>query len=169
MNKDLNPELWLKLESMAKEAAQKHSCVFYDLEYNRISKVLTLYIDKAEKEQSVGLEDCSNVSSAFGALIDAEDLIPDSYDLEVSSPGLDRHLNQKWHFEKVCGAKIQLKLKNPLGSFAKDVGPWDKAKNLNKVILKSVQADSITVELDQKDIPIAFELISNASVVFDYK
>lgn len=160
------PELWVKLETFARSACEQNACVFYDLEYNRVSKVLRLYIDR---DQGVSLEECSNVSRAFGEYLDQEDLIPDNYELEVSSPGLDRHLSQPWHFEKACGSKIQLKLKTPLGQIATDVGAWDKAKNLNKVILKSVQADAITVELDRKDILIALSQVSNASVVYEFK
>lgn len=68
--------------------------------------VLRLYIDKPG---GVTVEDCAQVSHQVGVLLDVEDLIPNRYTLEVSSPGLERGLYKKVDFERFagCEAKIQ--------------------------------------------------------------
>ena len=53
--------------------------------------VLRLYIDR---EGGVTLDDCQRVSEQVGALLDVEDPLPGSYNLEVSSPGFDRRLRK---------------------------------------------------------------------------
>jgi ribosome maturation factor RimP len=57
----------------------------------------------------VTLEDCSAVSRAIEAVVDAEDFIPSSYVLEVSSPGLERPLFNIKDFEKFAGKKAKIK------------------------------------------------------------
>ena len=65
-----------------------------------------IYIDKPE---GVTLEDCSTVSRAIEAVIDADDFIPAPYVLEVSSPGLERPLFSIQDFEKFAGKKAKVK------------------------------------------------------------
>src|SRR5436305_11035941 len=60
-------------------------------------QTLRLFIDKPS---GVSLEDCTAVSRAVSVALDVEDPISGAYDLEVSSPGLDRPLRTAEHFEK---------------------------------------------------------------------
>lgn len=69
--------------------------------------VLRLFIDAPE---GVGLEDCEKVSHQVSGLLDVEDPIPGAYELEVSSPGLDRRLRRREHFERFAGAEIRAEL-----------------------------------------------------------
>ena len=59
-------------------------------------QVLRVILDRpgpgATPEESVSITDCERVSQELGTILDVEDLLPDSYTLEVSSPGLDRPL-----------------------------------------------------------------------------
>ncbi len=84
-----------------------------DIEYRREGRgwVLRLYIDK---EGGVTLEDCSRVSRQVGDLIDIDDLIPNEYCLEVSSPGLDRPLKKEQDFIKYKDRRIQLNTFAPI-------------------------------------------------------
>ena len=68
-----------------------------DIEYRREGKswVLRIFIDK---EGGIAVEDCTRVSHQVGDLIDIDDLIPNAYSLEVSSPGLDRPLKTEQDF-----------------------------------------------------------------------
>jgi len=70
--------------------------------------VLRLFIDK---EAGITLDDCEKVSRLVSALLDVEDPIPGEYNLEVSSPGLNRRLVKEAHFERFAGSKVKLKLK----------------------------------------------------------
>lgn len=74
--------------------------------------LLRLYIDRrADDEGGVTLADCELVSGQVGALLDVEDPLPGAYDLEVSSPGLDRKLRTPQHFERFVGRDVRVELK----------------------------------------------------------
>ncbi len=75
-------------------------------------RALRVYIDS---EQGIGLDDCEVVSHQLSGILDVEDPIPGSYNLEVSSPGFDRPLFTLDHFERAGGRKVRLKLRNPVG------------------------------------------------------
>lgn len=76
--------------------------------------VLRLVIDKApvsgEPEKAVTLDDCSMVSEIAGRILDVEDPIPQSFALEVTSPGLFRALRERRHFEQSVGKWARLTL-----------------------------------------------------------
>jgi ribosome maturation factor RimP len=67
-----------------------------------------LYIDC---EAGIRLEDCEAVSRQVSALLDVEDPIPGDYNLEVSSPGMNRRLVKAEHFERFAGENVKVKLK----------------------------------------------------------
>ncbi len=81
-----------------------------DLEYapGRSRSLLRVFIDQP---QGVGLEDCERVSHELSALLDVEDPVPTAYTLEVSSPGLDRVLRTRAHFERFVGERVWVELK----------------------------------------------------------
>ncbi len=72
--------------------------------------LLRLYIDCAD---GIGLDDCERVSHAVSALLDVEDPIPGNYNLEVSSPGLDRRLAKPAHFDRFTGREVSIRLRQP--------------------------------------------------------
>ena len=72
---------------------------------------LRLFIDRPE---GVGLADCEKVSRAVSALLDVEDPIPGHYDLEVSSPGLDRKLTKPAHFQRFTGETVKVQMRFPI-------------------------------------------------------
>ena len=67
-----------------------------------------LFIDS---EAGIRLEDCEAVSRQVSALLDVEDPIPGDYNLEVSSPGMNRRLVKAEHFERFAGENVKVKLK----------------------------------------------------------
>lgn len=71
---------------------------------------LRVYIDRAS-EKGVTLDDCSRVSREIGAMLDVEDVIKTRYDLEVSSPGMDRALLTLSHFQRYVGSQVKVKLR----------------------------------------------------------
>ena len=81
-----------------------------DLELKRESRgqVLRLFIDQ---ESGIALGDCELVSGQVSALLDVEDPIPGHYNLEVSSPGLDRKLAKPEHFDRFAGRRVQIRMR----------------------------------------------------------
>jgi ribosome maturation factor RimP len=71
------------------------------------SWLLRVYIDR--EESGVTLNDCEVVSRDLGAALDVEDIIPHTYTLEVSSPGLDRTLSKPEHFVRLQEVLVKIK------------------------------------------------------------
>ncbi len=67
-----------------------------------------------DKPEGVDLNDCQAVSQAVSALLDVEDPVPDRYDLEVTSPGLDRKLTKIEHFQRFEGETVKVKMRFPI-------------------------------------------------------
>ncbi len=75
------------------------------------ARLLRVYIDKPG---GVTHGDCALVSERLGKLLDEEDALPDSYTLEVSSPGVERNLLKPRDFQRVVGQKIRLAVQEPI-------------------------------------------------------
>src|SRR4029079_17647955 len=67
-----------------------------------------------DKPQGVTHEDCSEVSTHLGTILDVEDFIHASYTLEVSSPGLERGLYKQADFERFTGSDARIKTRQPI-------------------------------------------------------
>ncbi|NJL24448.1 MAG: ribosome maturation factor RimP [Calothrix sp. SM1_5_4] len=100
----------------AEEVASREGCMLYDLEFrDGPGRTLRVFIDK--EPGGVSIDDCVNVSRGLNLRLDVEDVIPGGrYELEVSSPGMDRRLTQPWHFQKAVGQTVQLKYKDESGT-----------------------------------------------------
>jgi len=77
--------------------------------------LLRVYIDR-EDGNGVTLDDCTRASREIGAILDVEDPIKNRYELEVSSPGLDRTLLTMTHFQKYIGRDVKIKLRNAISN-----------------------------------------------------
>src|SRR5687767_15062136 len=97
-----------QIDRIAEKAASDKGVEFIHSEIvgSKRNMTVRIYIDKPE---GVTLEDCSTVSRAIEAVIDADDFIPSSYVLEVSSPGIERPLFTVQDFEKFTGKKAKVK------------------------------------------------------------
>ncbi len=163
-------EAWLeKVEKIAQEVAAREGCILYDIENSGSGngRILRIYIDK---ETGVGIEDCSNVSKGMNLLLDVEDIVPGSmYNLEVSTPGLDRRLSKKWHFEKAIGKKVFIQLTKSLGSFQtiEDKGLVSMKKFED--VLNAVTDEGLVFKIRSTDVKIPFDVIEKAKLVFEYK
>lgn len=71
---------------------------------------LRIYIDKID---GIGINDCQELSEKIGGKLDEENLIPDSYILEVSSPGLDRVLKKERDFVREKGKEVDVSFYEP--------------------------------------------------------
>ena len=85
-----------------------------DVEFVRepVGWVLRIYADRPEG--GITISDCQWISERIGTLLDVEDLIPHAYNLEVSSPGLDRPLKTRRDFERHVGIVVKIKTHEPM-------------------------------------------------------
>src|SRR6202030_411935 len=82
------------------------------------ARMLRVFLDKqaAGSDPLAGVthEDCANFSREFGTILDVEDVMPGSYTLEVSSPGLDRRLVKAADFSRFTGSRLKLTTRQPV-------------------------------------------------------
>lgn len=85
----------------------------WGVEYLPSSKhsTLRLFIDS---DSGVDIDDCAAVSRQVSGILDVEDPIPGEYNLEVSSPGVDRPLFKEAHYQQYCGQWVKLKLSSAI-------------------------------------------------------
>lgn len=121
-----------------------------ELEYaaGRSHATLRFFIDKSG---GIGLEDCEQVSREISAMLDVEDPIPIAYTLEVSSPGFDRVLRTRAHFERFAGERVHVELKVPREGRRRYTGT-----------LRTVADDGLTLEVDRETVSVPFDEIGKA-------
>ena len=134
----------VKLTNLLQPLVEDLGYEFVGLEYNSNPKnaVLRIYIDH---EDGIGIEDCEVVSRETAALLDVKDPIKSQYNLEVSSPGLDRPLKKPADFERFAGQKIKLKTLRML-----DPDKRGKSRKTFTGELLGLSGDMIRIELDDK-------------------
>ena len=127
-----------------------------DIEYLRESRgwILRIYIDK---EGGVNLNHCSQISEQIGDLIEIKDLIPHSYFLEVSSPGLNRPLKKEKDFITYVGETIKVKTFKPI----------DQKRNFQGKLL-GYKEGKVIMRLDSQEVHIPFSLISKANIQYQF-
>jgi len=110
-----------KLSGLLQPLIEDLGYEFVGLEHssNPKSPSLVIYIDRPG---GIAVDDCERVSREVAALLDVEDPIPGHYNLEVSSPGLDRPLFTLEHFARFQGETAQLSLFAPVGGRRKYKG-----------------------------------------------
>jgi len=90
--------------------AQGFELVELQLRQRKGAWLVRVFVDT---EGGISLEDCRTLSLEIGQVLDAEDLIPESYVLEVSSPGLDRPLRTPRDFQRQCRRMVTVFLHTP--------------------------------------------------------
>ena len=129
-------EVRKNLEETLREQIEKKGYELIEIEQHSLRKgiKMVLFIDH---ENGIGIDDCISVSKASEVVID-EFIDPESYELEVSSPGLDRKLVKKEDFDRFIGKTIKIKLK----------GKLNDRKNF-KGLLTDRRGDLVILEDDQ--------------------
>jgi len=116
--------------------------------------ILRVYIDGPD---GVTLDDCARVSHQLSAILDVEDPIPDAYTLEVSSPGLDRPLSKRQHFEAAIGKQVKVQTNDYVQGRRRFTGA-----------LTEVTHDMVVVDVDGESYELPFRLIAKARLVPDF-
>ena len=115
--------------------------------------LLRLTIDKPN---GIDLDDCEKVSHAVSALLDVEDPVPGNYNLEVSSPGLDRKLTKVAHFQRFEGETLKVSMRFPI-----------EGRRRFRGTLVSSDDENIVVEVDGESHSLPLTMIDTARLVPD--
>ncbi len=99
-----------EIEAIITPVIEQEGGELVDLQWRKEGhqQILRLFLDKPN---GITLDDCAYFSDRVGATLDDGDKIPQSYVLEVSSPGLDRVIKKDRDFERFAGKPVKLKLK----------------------------------------------------------
>ncbi|MFL6215029.1 MAG: ribosome maturation factor RimP [Blastocatellia bacterium] len=117
--------------------------------------VLRIFIDKPG---GVTISDCERVSHQVGTLFDVEDLIPNQYTLEVSSPGIERGLYKRADYERFAGSRVRLRMVEPING----------QRNFKGTLL-GISEDIVSLEADAAGrIDIPFEQIAKANIEYEF-
>ena len=112
---------------------------------------LRIFIDRPE---GIGISDCERVSREVSALLDVEDPIPTAYTLDGSSPGFDRVLRTRAHFDRFIGARVWVELKVPReGGRRRYTGR-----------LAAVEDEGIALSVENETVSVQFREIGKAKL-----
>lgn len=142
-----------KLSDLLKGSIEDLGCELWGIECQRAGRFLTvrIYIDK---EGGVSVDDCADVSRQVSAILDVEDPIADKYNLEVSSPGVDRPLFTLEQYQRYIGEEIVVHLRIPVLERRKWQGKLEKIEN-----------DMITLLVNGQTQVLVFGNIQKANVI----
>ena len=145
-----------KLTSLLQPLIEDLGYEFVGLEQSSNPKnpVIVIYIDKPE---GIAIEDCETVSREVAALLDVEDPIPGHYNLEVSSPGLDRPIFTLDQFEQFKGETVKLTV------FA----PVEGRRKFKGAILGTADGQ-VRIDQDGTEVVLEMSNIVKARLVPDY-
>jgi len=121
---------------------------------------LRLFIDKPG---GVGVEDCGLVTRTVEPILDVEDFIEPAYDLEVSSPGLDRPLRKPEHFARAAGQRVHVKAFGPVPGTAEGA---PARKNWTGT-LRGLRDGAVEVDVDGVLHRIPHDQIAKAHLEYD--
>jgi len=129
-----------QVAQFAKPIVEEKGCTLWDIEYVRegAERFLRVYIDK---EGGVGIDDCEAIARAIDPILDEKDPIPESYNFEVSSAGLERALKRPSDFKQFMDSAVTVKLYRPRNGLKEIPG-----------ILRGYEDGRITVEAGKETI-----------------
>lgn len=144
------------IENTCRTVAENTGYELVDLEFRKENHgwVLRVFIDHP---QGIGLDDCEKVSKEVSSALDEGDPIPQSYVLEVSSPGLDRPLKSENDFRRFKGRQIKIKTTS---SF--------EGKRTLKGSLVGLVEDNIVLMVDEEEKQIPMDQVSTVRLVPEF-
>lgn len=113
--------------------------------------------DDAPLAAGVSISDCVRVTKMLGPLLDVEDPLPTAYELEVSSPGVNRPLRKRAHYERALGARVRVKTRIPVRGTKLFIAP-----------LAAAGEDAIALEVSGERLELPYRLISDARLEFEF-
>lgn len=146
-----------KIEDLVTSPINALGYSVYDVMYVKEGKdnYLRIFIDH---DKGISLDDCEAVNNEITDMLDEANYIKDQYYLEISSPGVERHIRKDKHLEESINKEIYIKLFKPI----------EKEKEFTG-ILKEFNKESITIEIkEQKELTIERSNISSMKRAFKW-
>ncbi len=157
-------QLTEQIEQLIQPILKDLGCELVDLEYQQEQRgwVLRVFLDK---NGGINLDDCAKASREISSLLDVENLISTAYNLEVSSPGIERPLKKASDFERFVGQLAKIKTLDA-------IDPDETGKNRKTFVgtLSGFEAGDVLLKLkkDAAAIRIALHQIDKANLKFEF-
>jgi ribosome maturation factor RimP len=149
---------WIeKVRSLAESAAAVRSLSLFDLEYRLSGKRWWFRVTLDREDGTVTLADCEAVSRHLSVILDVEDVVPHAYELEVSSPGVERPLRSIADFRRFKGQRAKVVL---------GVGPFAGQALEGEILGGDGEEVALQVEGEPHQIHVSW--IKRAHLVFDF-
>jgi ribosome maturation factor RimP len=136
------------------------------------ARMLRVFLDKSaagtDPLAGVTHEDCARFSREFGTILDVEDVMPGSYTLEVSSPGLDRKLVKAADFTRFTGSRLKLTTRQPVNNnrhFEGRLEKFDDGRLMLDLSVASHKSRKKMGEAAGQKIEIEFANVEKANLV----
>ncbi len=149
----MRSRLQTQVKNLAEPLCEAEGMELVHLEFQREprGRTMRLYIDKPG---GVKLDDCVAISRQLSDLLDVSLAIDETYNLEVSSPGINRPLTKLNDFERFQGQSAKIKLTRAIAG----------RKNFQGVLVGTEQ-EKITLQVDEQPIVIDFNDIAKAQLI----
>ena len=118
-------------------------------------RILRVTIDS---ENGITIEDCEKMHRAIDPILDEIDPIEDAYDLEVSSPGIERDLRTSAHIDACVGERVE----------ARFFAPFEGIKQIEGVLLGREGEEIVCIEVNGEEKKFPRNAISKLQTLFDF-
>jgi ribosome maturation factor RimP len=140
-----------KVETEIEKIVAAEGMELVHVEYKRQGRGYLLRID-IDKENGVNLEDCALISHQVSTWLDVDDPVPGEYELQVSSPGLDRKFYRNSDYEKFIGRLVRVKTAKAIRGLHVIVGRLKEFDGRKVVVTDPVMKKDSDYEIPLGDI-----------------
>ena len=153
---------------MIEPVVDEHGCELVDVEVarNRGQGLLRITVDSPSSDGRVPIERCVAISREVETLLDAADAMTGAYQLEVSSPGLDRLLGREKDFVAAVGQQVKLRTRRP---FSGDTSEGRKRFRGRLLAVDEAREPAVLqMEVDGESFEIPFDEVEKANTIYEF-
>lgn len=142
---------------MAAPIAEKLQFLLYDIEFVKEGgrRFLRVFLDK---DGGITIDECETFSRLLSEQLDKSDPIPENYYLEVSSPGIERKIRRREHFEMNKGKPVDIGLYEAIGG----------SKKLTGILRGLDSEDNVIVDIGGERLSVPHKKTTVINVHFDF-
>ncbi|MBE6580343.1 MAG: ribosome maturation factor RimP [Ruminococcaceae bacterium] len=137
--------------------AQELGLLLWDVEFVKegARRVLRVTIDN---DEGITIDDCERMHRAIDPVLDEADPIETSYDLEVSSPGIERDLRTDMHIDLSVGETVEVRFFAPING----------QKSISGILVGRDEADRVLVEVEGEVLAFDRSAVAKLQTVFEF-
>ncbi len=147
---------------MIEPVVDERGCELVDVEIarNRGQGLLRIIVDSPVADGRVPIETCVAISREVETLLDAADAMTGAYQLEVSSPGLDRLLGREKDFRAAVGQELKLRTRRPFEGRKRFRGRLVAVEDTPQTVVK--------MDVDGESFSIPFDEVEKANTIYEF-